>query len=192
MKERKSENKNSLDIIKLIISLTTELRDGIQESLTRQIYQGIRTIDMISKIEKYKLYEIIEDEDIEEEVKRLKEVFQKADKQQKETVVKIFSLQKEDLRSQRRIYERIKEELLKQKLQAFELLLRQGIPKVYILEGRINLRLKITPEEFNGGELAKRLEQTIGVRKLRIRTELPKEGTEDYNCEVEIRFKVDV
>ncbi len=191
-KKEGNEKKNSLDITKLITSVITELREGIQESLTKQFYQGIRTVNTISKIEKEKLYEIIEDEEIEEEAKRLKEVFQKADKKQKETVAKFFSLQKEDLRSQQRIYERIKEELLKQKLQAFEMLLRQGIPKVYILEGRINLKLKITPEELNDEKLTKRLEKAIGVKKLKIKTDLPRESTEDYNCEVEIRFKVDI
>ena len=192
MRESREEKKNSLDMIKLITSVITELREGIQESLTKQIYQGIRTVDMISKIEKEKLYEIIEDEEIEEEAKRLKEVFQKADKKQKEAVAKFFSLQKEDLRSQQRLYERIKEELLKQKLQAFELLLRQGIPKVYILEGKISLKLKITPEELENEDLAKRLKKATGIKKLKIKTELPKDSSEDYNCEVEIRFKVDV
>ena len=192
MSMREKKDNNSLDIIKLITSVITELRDGIQESLTKQIYQGIRTVDMISKIEQEKIYEIIEDEEVEEEAKRLKELFQKADKKQKEAVARLFSLQREDLRSQQRLYEKIKNELLRQKLQAYELLLRQGIPKVYILEGKINLKLKITPEELEDQDLAKRLEKAAGIKKLKIKTELPKESSEDYNCEVEIRFKVDV
>ncbi len=192
MSMREKKDNNSLDIIKLITSVITELRDGIQESLTKQIYQGIRTVDMISKIEQEKIYEIIEDEEVEEEAKRLKELFQKVDRKQKEAVARLFSLQREDLRSQQRLYEKIKNELLRQKLQAYELLLRQGIPKVYILEGKINLKLKITPEELEDQDLAKRLEKAAGIKKLKIKTELPKESSEDYNCEVEIRFKVDV
>lgn len=192
MKKKDNGNETLQKVEQIVTTLVLELRNGIQQSLINQIYGGIKTIDLVSTIKKEALYEFLEDEELEEEAKNIVEVIQKADRKQKEALLKLFSLGKEDIRKPQEALKKVRELLARRRLQAMEILFKQGIPKVNVMEGKVNLKLRVEPKESSPKKTAKGLREAGVAKGFNILAKLPSKSSEDYNCEIEIKFKVDI